>query len=57
MSIDRRRGDAAARRALQEALLDQEGFEHILDRVTRFADCRRQVVDPHRAAGELVDDC
>src|SRR5690606_41039304 len=51
----RDRRDASARRALQEALLDQVRLEHVLDRVAFFADRRREVVEPDRAAGELLD--
>src|SRR5690606_424742 len=51
----RDRRDASARRALQEALLDQVWLEHVLDRVTLFTDRRREVVEPDRAAGELLD--
>ena len=38
-------GNAPARRALQVALLDQEGLEHVLDGVRLLADGRRQVVE------------
>jgi cysteine synthase B len=40
------RRDAAARRALQVALLDQVGLDHVLDRVALLADRRREVVEP-----------
>ena len=46
--------DPAARRALQEALLDQEGLDHVFDGVTLFPDGCRQVVQPDGAAVELV---
>nr|GEU28642.1 hypothetical protein [Tanacetum cinerariifolium] len=54
VAVRGRRGHAAARRALQKALLDQVRFQHVLDGVGRFADGRRQVADAHRAAAELV---
>ena len=46
----------ALARALQEAPLDEEGLEHVLDDVALFADGRRQVVDADGAAVELVHD-
>src|SRR5450755_4904993 len=38
-------GDAAARRALQEALLDEKGLDHVFDRVALLADRRGDVVE------------
>jgi hypothetical protein len=55
MPIRQRGAHAAARRALQEALLDQERLEHVLDRVALLADRRREVVDADRPAAELVE--
>jgi hypothetical protein len=43
-----RRGHAPARRALQIALLDQVGFEHVLDGVALFADGGGEVVHADR---------
>src|SRR5262249_18415779 len=45
--------DAAARGALQQALLKQVGLEHVLDRVLLLADRDRQSREADRAAGEL----
>ena len=56
MPVRERRGDAAARGALQEALLDQERLEHVLDRVALLADRGGEVVDADRPAGEFLDD-
>ena len=41
---------------MHEALLDQVRFDHVLDGVALLADCRGQVVQPHRAAREALDD-
>src|SRR4030067_1872086 len=49
------RGDAAARRARQEALLDQERFDHILDRAALFADGGGQRIHAHRPAVKAFD--
>ena len=48
-------GDPPARGAHDEALLDQVGFEHVLDGAAFLADRRGQVVQPDRAAVELLD--
>src|SRR5690606_11562885 len=56
MQIGRARDDPAARRAHHVALLDQIGFQHILDGAALLADGGRQVVDSDRAAVELLDD-
>ncbi len=48
--------DAAARRAIEEADLDQIRLVDVLDRVLLLADRGRQAVEPDRAAAELVDD-
>ena len=53
MPPGRERGDASTRRALQIALLDEIGLEHILDGVGFLADGSRQVVQPDRAATEF----
>ena len=45
---------AAARRALDEALLQQERFDDILDRVARFRERRRDRLNPDRAAAEVL---
>jgi hypothetical protein len=55
MAIGGQRGDAPARRALQVALLDQVGLDHVLDRAALLADRRGDVVEPDRAAVEAVD--
>ena len=44
VAVRRQRRDPAARRALQEALLDQEGLDHVLDRVALLADRGGEVV-------------
>ena len=44
---------AAARRALQEALLQQEGLDDVLDRVARLGERRRDGLDADRAAAEV----
>ena len=54
--IGARRGDTAARRAIEKAGLDQERLVDVFDRVLFFADGGRDAVDAHRAAAELVDD-
>src|SRR5580704_3776754 len=50
------RGHAAARRACNESLLDEEGLDHVLERAPLLTDRRRQAVDAHRAAVELFHD-
>jgi hypothetical protein len=45
---------APARRALQVALLDQVGLEHVLDGVARLADRGGEVVHADRAAAEFL---
>src|SRR4029453_8065339 len=49
-------GDAAARGAHDEALLDQIGLDHILDRAALLAERRRETLDADRAAVKLLDD-
>ena len=56
MAVGQRRRDAAARRPLQVALLDQERLQHVLDGVAFLADRRGEVVHADRAADELVED-
>ena len=53
--VRRQRRDPPARRALQVALLDQVGLDHVLDRARLLADRRGHVVQAHRAAVEAVD--
>ena len=55
MAVRQRRRDPAARGPLQEALLDQERLQHVLDGVALLADRRREVVDADRSAGELLE--
>ena len=45
-----------ARGALDEALLDQIGFDDILDGVARFGECCRYRFDAHRPATEVLHD-
>ena len=54
MTPDRGSGYASARRALQIALLNEERFQNVLDRVACFTDRRCKVVDPHRPAAEFL---
>src|SRR4030095_5975013 len=56
VTVRKRRCHAPARRALQEALLDQERLQHVLDRIALLADRSRQVVDADGAAGEFVEE-
>src|SRR3970282_841653 len=51
-----RRGDAAARAALQVTLLDQVGLDHVLERAAFLAERRGQRLDPDRAAVQRLDD-
>ena len=51
-----RRQQAAARRALHEALLDQEGLDDLLDRVARLRERRGDGLDADRAAAEALGD-
>ena len=50
------RQHAAARRALDEALLDQERLDDVLDRVARLRQRRRDRVDADRPAAVVVRD-
>ena len=51
-----RREQPAARRALHEALLDQEGLDDLLDRVARLGQRRGDGLDADRAAAEILGD-
>src|SRR3546814_10794607 len=51
-----RRRHAAARGAHQEALLDQEGLDHVLEGAALFAQRGGQRLDPDRAAVEGLHD-
>src|SRR5689334_7566298 len=51
-----RRQEAAARRAVDEAELDQEGLDHFLDRITRFRQRCGDGVDADRPAAEIDRD-
>jgi hypothetical protein len=53
--VRRQRGDAPARCALQVALLDQVGLDHVFNGVALFANAGGNVVQPHRAAVKAVD--
>ena len=46
----------AARRALDEALLDEEGLDDVLDGVARLRQRRRDRLDPDRAAAVIRRD-
>src|SRR5262249_28469419 len=53
---ERARGrDASARRAVEEALLDQEGLVDVLDRALVLAHARRERLEADRTARVLVD--
>src|SRR6185437_13534873 len=55
--LEGQRGDeAAARRALEQALLDQEWLDDLLDGVARLGQRRRQRLDADRAAGVVLGD-
>jgi len=56
MCICQRRGCSSAGSASQESELDQERLVHVLDGVFLLAHGHGQGLDPHRAAGELLDD-
>ncbi len=49
-------GHAAARRPVEKADLNQEGFVDLFDRVFLFAHRGGERADADRAAAELVDD-
>src|SRR3954470_8331722 len=49
-------GDAAARGAHDEALLDQVWLDHVLDRAAFLPERRRETFDADRAAVEFLDD-
>src|SRR5581483_12164265 len=50
------RQHAAARRALHEALLHEEGLDHILERVALVGERRRQRLDAHRPAAVILGE-
>ncbi len=56
MAVGGQRGNPAARGALQVAVLNQVGFDHVFNRVAFFTDGGSQAVQPDRAAVEFVDD-
>lgn len=56
MAVGGQRGDAPARGALQVALLDQVGLDHILNGFALFTNARSNVVQPNRAAVKAVND-
>ncbi len=47
---------SAARGALQEALLDEVGFDNVFDGVRRFADGGGNVIKTDGAAAEFMQD-
>ncbi|MNI73449.1 hypothetical protein D3C73_1294580 [compost metagenome] len=47
---------APTRCALDKTLLDQEGFDNVFDCFPLLANRRRQVIQAHWPAGELVDN-
>ena len=49
-------GDPAARRALEEALLEEEGLVDVLEGVALLAHGGGDGLHAHRAAAELLDD-
>ena len=51
----RRRGPPAGG-AVEVALLDQEGFDHVLDGVLLLTDGSGQGLESNRSAAELVND-
>ena len=51
-----RRQQAAARRALDEALLDEEGLDDLLDGVARLRQRRGDRLDADRPAAEALGD-
>src|SRR5678816_289633 len=46
----------AARRAIEEACLNEEGLVNVLDRVLLLVNSGGETVDPDRPAVELIDD-
>ena len=51
-----RRQHSAARGALHEATLDQEGFDNVLDPIARLGQASGDRLDPGRAAAERDGD-
>src|SRR5207248_1131478 len=56
VAVRQDRCDASAVGSLQKALLDQKRLEDVLDGVAFFAYRRREIVDAHGAAVELVQN-
>src|SRR5215470_6377196 len=56
MRIGRAGQEAAARRALHEALLQQEGFHDLFDRVARLPEGSGDGLHPYWAAAETFGD-
>ena len=56
MQVRLPRRDPTARGAHHEALLDQEGFDHVFDGAALLAERRREAFDADGAAVELLDD-
>ena len=50
------RSHAAARRALQESLLNEVGLHYVLERVSVFTDSGGQIVNADRPAGKFFKD-
>jgi len=48
--------DAAARRAIQKALLHQEGLVYVFDGIDGFTDGRGDRIEADRAAAEFLDN-
>src|SRR5688572_1096761 len=48
-------GNAPPWSALQEALLNEVGFEYVFNGIAFFTNCCGQIVDTHRSTTKLVD--
>src|SRR5262249_9174760 len=57
MAEGMRRQQPPARRALDEAFLDQERLDDVLDGVARLGQRRRDGIDPDRPAAVVLRDC
>ena len=55
MTVGGQCGDTSAGGALQKALLDQVGLDHVFDGAGLFSDTGRDVVQPNGATVEAVD--
>jgi hypothetical protein len=55
MPVGCQRGDAPARCALQVALLDEIGFNHVFNGFALFANAGGNVVQPHRSTVKAQD--